>query len=113
MRIFFRKVKTSRRFTPAQNVFDTQIAAAFLGYGHQAGLATGTRGLPVGGGFTSLVDGTTVFQFQAYTGNNVLQLSSSASSGPGNSPRPGIELSAGCQSVTGLPQTASAPAGPA
>lgn len=24
---------------PAQNVFDTQIAAAFLGYGHQAGLA--------------------------------------------------------------------------
>src|SRR4051812_10781260 len=46
---------------------------------YQAGLATGTRGLPVGGGFTSLVDGTTVFQFQAYTGNNVLQLSSSAS----------------------------------
>jgi ribonuclease D len=25
--------------TPANNVFDTQIAAAFLGYGHQAGLA--------------------------------------------------------------------------
>src|SRR6516225_9129968 len=47
---------------------------------YQAGLSTGTRGLPVGGSFTSLLDGTTVFQFQPYTGNNVLQLSASTSS---------------------------------
>jgi PEP-CTERM motif len=47
---------------------------------YQAGLAGGTRGLPSSRSFTSLVDGTTVFQFQPYTANNVLQLSASSSS---------------------------------
>jgi hypothetical protein len=47
---------------------------------YQAGLSGGTRGLPASGSFTSLVDGTTVFQFQPYTANNVLQLSASTSS---------------------------------
>jgi PEP-CTERM motif len=47
---------------------------------YQAGLAGGTRGLPAAGSFTSLLDGTTVFQFQPYTANNVLQLSASSSS---------------------------------
>ena len=47
---------------------------------YQAGLPTGTRGLPAGGIFTSLVDGTTVFKFQPYTANNVLQHSASATS---------------------------------
>jgi hypothetical protein len=47
---------------------------------YQAGLSAGTRGLPAGGSFTSLVDGTTVFNFQPYTANNVLQLSASTTS---------------------------------
>ena len=47
---------------------------------YAAGLPGGTRGLPASRTFTSLVDGTTVFQFQPYTGNNVLQLSASSSS---------------------------------
>ena len=47
---------------------------------YQAGLPGATRGLPASGSFTSLVDGTTVFQFQPYNGNNVLQLSASTSS---------------------------------
>ena len=47
---------------------------------YQAGLSGSTRGLPAGGSFTSLVDGTTVFAFQPYAGNNVLQLSASTSS---------------------------------
>jgi hypothetical protein len=47
---------------------------------YQAGLSGGTRGLPAGGGFTSLVDGATQFHFQPYTANNVLQLSASSSS---------------------------------
>ena len=44
------------------------------------GLSGGTRGLPASRSFTSLVDGTTVFQFQPYTANNVLQLSASSGS---------------------------------
>jgi hypothetical protein len=47
---------------------------------YQAGLAGGSRGLPAGGSFTSLVDGTTVFRFQSYTANNALQLSAGTSS---------------------------------
>ena len=47
---------------------------------YQAGLSGGTRGLPASRSFTSLVDGTTVFQFQPYTANNVLQLSASSGS---------------------------------
>ncbi len=61
----------------------SSAAAAFdvpNNYGfYQAGLAGTTRGLPISGGFASLVDGT-AFQFQSYTANNVLQLSASTSS---------------------------------
>jgi hypothetical protein len=46
---------------------------------YQAGLSGGTRGLPTSGSFSSLIDGS-VFQFQPYTANNVLQLSASSSS---------------------------------
>src|SRR5207244_11549136 len=46
---------------------------------YQAGLPGATRGLPASGTFSSLVDGT-VFRFQPYTANNVLQLSASTSS---------------------------------
>lgn len=38
----------------------------------QAGLSSGSRGLPPDGAFTSLVDGTTVFQFQPYGGTNAV-----------------------------------------
>ena len=41
---------------------------------YQSGLAGSTQGLPETGAFNSLIDGTT-FQFQRYTGNNVLQFS--------------------------------------
>jgi hypothetical protein len=62
----------------------TSAAAPFdvpNNYGlYEAGLPGGTRGLPSSRSFTSLVDGTTVFQFQPYTGDNVLQLSASTSS---------------------------------
>src|SRR6266481_5273084 len=48
---------------------------------YEAGLSGGTRGLPSSRTFTSLVDGTTVFQFQPYkAANNALQLSASTSS---------------------------------
>jgi PEP-CTERM motif len=47
---------------------------------YEAGLPSGTRGLPSSRTFTSLVDGTTVFQFRPYNGNNALQLSASTSS---------------------------------
>ncbi len=63
-------------FSAAASPFDVPNNYGF----YQAGLSVGTRGLPAGGGFTSLVDGTTVFQFQPYTANNVLQLSASSSS---------------------------------
>jgi len=47
---------------------------------YEAGLSGGTRGLPSSRTFTSLVDGTTVFQFQPYkAANNALQLSASTS----------------------------------
>ena len=42
---------------------------------YQSGLSGKSYGLPVSGGFTSVLDGSTVFQFQPYTGNNALVLS--------------------------------------
>jgi hypothetical protein len=63
-------------YSSAASPFDVPNNYGF----YQAGLPTGTRGLPASGSFTSLVDGTTVFQFQPYTANNVLQLSASTSS---------------------------------
>ena len=52
---------------------------------YQAGLNTnvsvsgsgGTQGLPVSGSFTSMLDGTTVFQFGPYGGSDVLQMANS------------------------------------
>src|SRR4051794_15336324 len=66
----------SSPYSSAASSFDVPNNYGF----YQAGLIGGSRGLPAGGGFTSLVDGTTVFQFQPYTANNVLQLSASTSS---------------------------------
>src|SRR5437899_2773594 len=66
----------SSPFTSAAASFDVPNNYGF----YQAGLSAGTRGLPSSRTFTSLVDGATVFQFQPYTGNNVLQLSASDSS---------------------------------
>jgi hypothetical protein len=63
-------------YSSAASPFDVPNNYGF----YQAGLNTGTRGLPASGSFTSLVDGTTVFQFQPYTTNNVLQLSASTTS---------------------------------
>jgi hypothetical protein len=63
-------------YSSAASPFDVPNNYGF----YQAGLSTGTRGLPASGSFTSLVDGTTVFQFQPYTANNALQLSASTSS---------------------------------
>jgi hypothetical protein len=57
-------------YSDAASPFDLMFNYGF----YQAGLSTGTRGLPASGSFTSLVDGTTVFQFQPYTANNVLLL---------------------------------------
>jgi hypothetical protein len=64
----------SAPYSSAAQPFDVPNNYGF----YQSGLPTGTRGLP--GSFTSLVDGTTVFQFQSATANNVLQLSASGSS---------------------------------
>jgi hypothetical protein len=63
-------------YSSAASPFDVPNNYGF----YAAGLPGGTRGLPASRSFTSLVDGTTVFQFQPYTGNNVLQLSASSSS---------------------------------
>lgn len=63
-------------YSSAALPFDVPNNYAF----YVAGLSGGTRGLPASGNFTSLVDGTTVFQFQPYTANNVLQLSASTTS---------------------------------
>jgi hypothetical protein len=62
-------------YSSAALSFDVPNNYAF----YEAGLPGGTRGLPSSRMFSSLLDGT-VFQFQPYTGNNVLQLSASSSS---------------------------------
>jgi hypothetical protein len=66
----------SAPYSSAASPFDVPNNYGF----YAAGLPGGTRGLPASRTFTSLADGTTVFQFQPYTANNVLQLSASASS---------------------------------
>ena len=66
----------SAPYSSAASSFDVPNNYGF----YQAGLGTSTRGLPASRSFTSLVDGTTVFQFQPYTANNALQLSASTSS---------------------------------
>lgn len=63
-------------YSSAASPFDVPNDYAF----YEAGLSAGSRGLPASGSFTSLADGTTVFQFQPYDANNVLQLSASTSS---------------------------------
>jgi hypothetical protein len=65
-----------RPYTAAALPFDVPNEYAF----YEVGLPAGRRGLPPGRMFTSLVDGNTVFQFQPYDQNNVLQLSASTSS---------------------------------
>ena len=66
----------STPYSTAAQPFDVPNDYGF----YEAGLSGGTRGLPASGSFTSLVDLTTVFQFQPYTDNNVLQLSASTNS---------------------------------
>ncbi len=46
---------------------------------YQAGLKGKSYGLPTNGVFVSVLDGSTVFKFQPYTGNNALVLSSETS----------------------------------
>jgi len=62
-------------FSSAAAAFDVPNNYGF----YQAGLSGASRGLPLNRVFTSSVDGT-VFQFQPYTANNVLQLSAGTSS---------------------------------
>src|SRR5690348_3605855 len=50
-------------YSSAASSFDVPNNYGF----YQAGLGSSTRGLPASRSFTSLVDGTTVFQFQPYT----------------------------------------------
>lgn len=70
------EASASAPFSGAASPFDVPNNYGF----YEAGLPGGTRGLPSSRTFTSLVDGTTVFQLQPYNGNNVLQLSASTSS---------------------------------
>src|ERR1041385_2112006 len=63
-------------YSSAASSFDVPNDYGF----YEAGLPAGFRGLPFSGSFTSGVDGSTIFRFQPYNANNVLQLSASTSS---------------------------------